>query len=212
MRILTLLLGLLYMTFSCQSQSPSSNIQEDIVVGGPCEGCEALFEYGQRTLASIDTLPAFEENEPKIKVSGTIFQADGKTPAPEIIMYIYQTNRAGIYEKKASDTTYWGQRHGYIRSWLQTDEQGRYTFYTFRPGSYPNRQIPEHIHITVKERGKTPYYLEDFQFDDDPLLTAENRANLSNRGGSGVLELVYKEGILSAQRDIILGSNIDDYR
>ena len=139
-----------------------------------------------------------------------VFQNDGKTPANDVIIYIYQTNRKGIYERKG-DEKGWARRHGFIRGWAQTGKDGRYTFYTFRPGAYPNRNVPEHIHVTVKEPGKNEYYLDDFHFDDDPLLTQAARDRLPNRGGSGISSPQLNAGILTIERDLILGLNIPNY-
>ena len=84
-----LLIGSIYV--SCQTK-------KEKLVGGNCEGCEALLEFGNRTLTPTDTLPFFEEKSPKLKVTGTVFKNDGKTPAPNIIIYIYHTGRNGLYE------------------------------------------------------------------------------------------------------------------
>ncbi|WP_290786687.1 intradiol ring-cleavage dioxygenase [Altibacter sp.] len=195
---------------ACNSQSDKqTNIKTG--VGGPCEGCEAIFEYGDKVLSTIDTLPAFSENEPKLKITGTIFERDGKTPAKDVIVYIYHTNREGIYEQKGNETG-WGTRHGFIRGWIKTDLDGKYTFYTFRPASYPNRDEPEHIHMTVKEPTRNEYYISDIVFDDDPLLTADKRNSLRDRCGSGLVKLKVENNILTAQRDIILGKNIPNYQ
>lgn len=192
---------------SCKSQT--ENIPDQIV-GGGCEGCEAVLEYGNKQLSSIDTLPKFKETEPKLKLSGIVYEKDGKTPAGNVILYIYHTNRAGIYEKKG-DEMGWAKRHGYIRGWIKTGRDGEYTFYTFRPASYPNRQEPEHIHITVKEPDKNEYYIDDIVFDDDPLLTKEGKIDLKNRGGSGIVTPERGNGIMIIERDIVLGLNIPNY-
>ncbi|MEM7297383.1 MAG: hypothetical protein AAF391_03855 [Bacteroidota bacterium] len=128
------LVPLLLVFFSCQGQTEQRN------VGGRCEGCEALLEYGNQLLNPVDTLPGFEENNPKLHVFGTVYQKDGKSPAREIIIYIYHTNTKGIYETKGGETG-WARRHGIYRGWIKTDESGRYDFYTFRPASYPNTII-----------------------------------------------------------------------
>ena len=192
--------------FSCQSQDK----EKGKIVGGPCEGCEAIHEYGKRALMQVDTLPKFDSTDPKLKLTGIVYQQDGTTPAENVILYIYQTNRKGIYEQKG-DETGWARRHGYIRGWVKTGNDGRYTFYTFRPGAYPRRNVPEHIHLTVKEPGKNEYYLDDYHFDDDPLLTQSQRNGLRNRGGSGISRPILEEGILTVERDLILGLNIPNY-
>lgn len=193
---------------SCQSQTKEASTNK--IVGGPCEGCEAIHEYGNKKLSATDTLPAFSENEPKIKITGTVFKKDMKTPAENVILYMYHTNRKGIYETKDGEKG-WARRHGYIRGWIKTGKDGKYTFYTFRPAAYPGRTEPEHIHITVKEPGKNEYYIDDYFFEDDPLLTKSKIDKLNERGGSGIVVPVFENGIFNINRDIYLGKNIPDY-
>ncbi len=192
-------------SLSCQSQDRGAKL-----VGGPCEGCEAIHEFGDKKLLAVDTLPDFAATEPKLKISGTVFQKDGKTPAGNVILYVYHTDRGGIYPTKGGEKG-WARRHGYIRGWVKTGSDGKYSFYTFRPGAYPNRRAAEHIHITVKEPDKNEYYIDDFLFDDDPLLTKNERIRRPNRGGSGIFLPVKDKGILAIKRDIILGRNIPNY-
>ncbi|HNP18503.1 MAG TPA: intradiol ring-cleavage dioxygenase [Fulvivirga sp.] len=193
---------------TCQSQPGKEG--EARHVGGPCEGCEAIYEFGDKLLTPVDTLPEFAAATTKIKITGTVFQKDGHTPAKNVILYVYQTNSKGIYEKREGETG-WAQRHGHFRGWMKTNADGQYTFYTFRPGSYPNTSEPQHIHLTVKEPDKNEYYLDSYIFDDDPLLTKAKRERLDNRGGSGIIKLQSGDSISIAKRDIILGLNIPDY-
>lgn len=206
-KLINILIVLLSVT-SCQSQTKKTDLNK--IVGGPCEGCEAIFEYGNKKLSPIDTLPDFKEKETKLKLTGTVFEKGGKTPAENVIIYIYHTNRKGIYATKGNEKG-WARRHGYIRGWIKTDRTGQYTFYTFRPAAYPNGIEPEHIHITLKEPNKNEYYIDDFVFDDDPMLTQKERNELKNRGGSGIILPTLKGNIPTAKRDIILGLNIPDY-
>lgn len=215
-RYATILLTFSVFSISCQAQvkdnsgprQPSNHKTK--LVGGVCEGCEGIYEYGTKQLSPVDTLPLFEETEPKLKVTGTIVKQDGKTPAEGVILYIYHTNRKGVYETKG-DETGWARRHGYIRGWIKTDASGRYTFYTFRPAAYPDGSEHEHIHVTVKEPDKNEYYLDDYVFDDDPLLTGKSKHRFRNRGGSGIMMPIPENGMVTIHRDIILGLNIPDY-
>ena len=194
---------------ACNAQSSSTN---ERIVGGPCEDCEALLDYQMLSIqpAASTTLPGFIENEPKIKITGTVFHSDGKTPASKVLLYVYHVDRDGIYQ--ASDQPVgWEKRHGQHRAWLETDENGQYTFYTFRPAAYPEVGEPEHIHIYVKEPTTAPYYIDSFLFEDDPLLTREIIDREKRRGGSGIVKLTEEEGVLTANRDIILGLNIPNY-
>jgi protocatechuate 3,4-dioxygenase beta subunit len=111
-------MGLLLTLLSCQSQHEpqTSKLRQ---VGGPCEGCEALYDFGENSLLAVDTLPDFGSTEPKLMLTGTVYQADGKTPAESVIIYIYHTNRQGLYPKSGGETD-WARRHGYIRGWVRT--------------------------------------------------------------------------------------------
>jgi protocatechuate 3,4-dioxygenase beta subunit len=195
-----------------KQQAKKSTPQNEIKVGGRCEGCEAIYEsyVSFDKLSYIDTLPDFNEQGPKIEISGVIYQPDGKTPAAGIILYVYHTDQAGLYSKRGNETG-WGKRHGYIRGWMKTNEQGQYKFYTLVPASYPNSTNPKHIHPTIKEPGKTEYWIDEFVFDDDPLLPGKERNKTDPVGGSGVLKSTMKDGMLRANRDIILGLNVADY-
>lgn len=205
----TLITLLGFTSISCNGQSPKLS-KSDKPVGGACEGCEAVFEFGERDLNPVDTLTGFMFSDPKLKLFGKVYQKDGKTPAGGVILYIYHTDRTGVYPRKGNETG-WGKRHGYLRGWVKTDESGNYAFYTFRPAAYQDRSEPAHIHLTVKEPGKTAYYLDDFLFEDDPLLTPEKKQSFPQRGGSGVFLPIYQDGIFQIKRDIVLGINIPDY-
>jgi len=195
--------ALTIITFSC-------SYPQDKQVGGPCEGCEAVLEFGQKSLSPVDTLADYQEAGTNLKIFGTVYQADCKTPAINVILYAYHTNAQGIYPKKGNETG-WGKRHGYLRGWIRTDDTGRYAFYTKRPASYPNSESPQHVHMTVKEKGYKPYYLSSILFTDDPLLTEKEIKSYKNRGGSGIVTPKVKNGMWMVRRDIILGKNIPNY-
>ncbi|NER11446.1 protocatechuate 3,4-dioxygenase beta subunit [Muriicola jejuensis] len=182
------------------------------LVGGPCEGCEAVFEYGDRRLTPVDTLPDFHSGGQQIKVTGTIYRADGKTPAPDVVLYVYHTDGSGLYSKRG-DEKGWGRRHGYNRGWIKTDQKGRYTFFTIKPGTYPDGTEPAHIHPTILEPDGKYYWLESYYFEGDPLLTEKETHPPSPRGGSnGILRLSMKGNLWVGERDFILGKNMPDYR
>lgn len=218
MKTLHIILSLCFSAFvACSQNKPTTNsknkqVATDIKVGGNCEGCEAIYESPVpfEALGHTDTLPGFKEQGPKIEISGTIFQQDGRTPAPGIILYLYHTDQDGKYSGGSNESE-WSKRHGYIRGWLKTDSNGFYKFYTLVPASYPNTTILKHIHPTIKEPGKTAYWIDDFVFDDDPFLTEKERNKRHPVAGSGVLVTRKEDGILKANRNIILGLNVKDY-
>jgi len=104
---------------------PQNSNKREVLVGGPCEGCEAIHEYGDMRLSPTDTLPDFSETEPKLKITGIVYQNDGETPAQNVILYVYQTNRKGIYPKRGNEKG-WARRHGYIRGWVKTAKDGEH--------------------------------------------------------------------------------------
>jgi protocatechuate 3,4-dioxygenase beta subunit len=181
-------------------------------IGGYCEGCEAIYE-GMPSQLNWETriAPASESGEP-LEASGRIYQLDGKTPAPGVILYAYHTDARGIYPPVPGATGS-ARRHGRLRGWIKTNAQGEYKFVTIKPASYPNTAIPSHVHLIVKEADKNEYYIDDFEFEDDRFLTQQERARRRKIGGSGVVRLKRSaEGVWLAGRDIILGLNVENYR
>ncbi|MBX2961429.1 MAG: intradiol ring-cleavage dioxygenase [Cyclobacteriaceae bacterium] len=188
------------------AQSQSAERQ----VGGGCEDCELMFAGMPSTLSWKTKLaPEDEPGEPLI-ISGTIYKRDGKTPARDVVLYVYQTDNNGLYSPGPKQTL--ARRHGHLRGWVKTDAQGRYEFYTIRPASYPNSQNPQHIHPIIKEPGLSLYWIDEFLFEDDPVLTEQEKARQEKRGGSGIIKLSKNaEGVWIGKRDIILGLHIPNY-
>lgn len=205
-------LGILLLTIIIASCNGQSNSKVERAVGEPCQDCEALMDYKMLNLTpqASDTLPGFSMNNPKIKIAGTVLKKDRKTPAENVLLYIYHTDRNGIYHPSKQPTE-WEKIHGQHRGWLKTGKDGKFSFYTFRPASYPNVPEPEHIHIYVKEPNTKPYYIDSYFFESDTLLTESKKQSLKNRGGSGIIRVEKKGGIWTANRNIFLGLNIPDY-
>ena len=181
--------------FSLSINSQDQNESKFRLVGGPCEGCEAIFEYGNNKLSPVDTLPDFKDEGQKRKIIGTIYQPGGKTPAKDVVLYIFHTNQTGRYAT-IGDETGWAKRHGYIRAWIKTDIDGKYIFYTLKPGVYPTRNAPAHIHATILEPDGKYYWIEEYLFEGDSLLSENEISSKSPRGGSlGILIFEDEENI-----------------
>ncbi len=181
-------------------------------IGGGIDGPDGM-QGAPAELSWQDTSPGWNQRGQRIKLTGTIYQPDGRTPASGIVLYYYHTNTEGRYihnpaVPRSMPPNELGQTHGSIRGWVKTAADGRYEILTVRPGPYPTRDAPDHVHATIKEPGLDAYYIDDFVFDDDPLLTAKERRKLENRCGSGVLRLVKVGDLSVGERDIILGLNI----
>lgn len=182
----------------------------DRKVGSACEDCEMMFDGMPSTPSWQTTIAGPDEPGEPLVISGTIFKKDGKTPAPGVILYVYHTDNKGLYSPAPRQTQ--AKRHGHLRGWMKTDHQGRYEFKTIRPASYPNRKDPQHIHPIIKEPDTSLYWIDDFLFDDDPLLKEKNKSQHEKRGGNGIITLKKNEkGVWVGKRDIILGMNIPNY-
>lgn len=215
MLIIAILLQTGFSTCSQSSQNSNLVARPGAKVGGGCEGCEAIYEcpVAFDQLKNSTELADWQKSGTKLVVSGIVFKADGRTPAPGVVLYVYHTDQTGIYPKRG-DEKGWARRHGYLRGWMKTDEKGQYQFYTLRPAPYPGRKDPSHIHITVKEPDKNEYWIDEYLFDDDPLLTVSQRKMCEDRGGSGILT-IHKDGanknLVKVERNIYLGKNIPNY-
>ena len=166
-----------------------------------CEWCGA--NEAPENLSWKTVIP--DENEPgeTLIITGTVYMVDGRTPAQNIILYVYHTNSEGIYPKKGTETGN-GRRHGYLRSWIRTDENGQYQITTIKPGSYPTRTEPAHIHMTIKEPEKAEYWIDSIIFEGDPLITERYKSRLKKLGGSGITRLTFDNAIWRGERNIIL--------
>ena len=172
------------------------------VIGGPCEGCDWVYDGMPAKLSPVSRIaPANEAGLPLV-IEGTV-KGPRDSAVANVVVYAYHTNHGGIYPAA-------GNRHGTLRGWAITDSQGRYRFDTIRPGAYPERGIPEHVHLHVIEPGGGTYYIDDLRFLDDPLLTQTNRRT-TERAGNGLSMPVRRNGVWHARRDIVLGLNIPGY-
>ena len=180
-------------------------------VGGGCDGCELMFVGMPKNISSVDTSAGWTEKGQKLLVTGKVYKTDGTTPAPNVIIYYWHTDNNGYYvPTKEMDEK--AKRHGHIRGWVKTDESGSYSIYTIKPAPYPNENLPAHIHTSIKEPNvDNEYFIDEFIFADDKLLTSEKRKALENRGGSGIMSVSISGDLLIAKHDIILGLNIPNY-
>lgn len=178
------------------------------LVGG-CEDCELMLEGMPKTISSSLVMASASEPGDRLFIQGTIYKFDSKTPAPGITLYVYHTDNTGKYSR--SDGQVQGRRHGHLRGWVKTDDQGRYAISTIRPASYPNRKDPQHIHAIILEPSGVYYWIDDFLFDDDPLL-GDGRYRPNARGGFGVMKVSRDaKGVWQGKRDLVLGLNVSGY-
>ena len=175
------------------------------IIGGPCEGCELVFEGMPAELGWTARIAPANERGEAMRITGVVRDSQ-KRPAAGVIVYAYQTDAGGVYPKSTT-------RHGRLRGWAKTDASGRYRFDTIRPGGYPNSDIAQHVHMHVIEPGRGTYFIDDIVFSDDPRLTpAARKQYVHGLGGEGLVTPARdKDGVLLVTRDIVLGQNVPGY-
>jgi len=159
----------------------------------------------QKNISWRTVIPSKEELGEKLIVSGTIYLPDGKTPAKDVIVYVYHTNNKGIYPKKGNEKGN-GKYHGYLRGWMKTNANGRYEFETIRPAPYETHDgEPAHIHYTIEHPDYPEYWLTGLWFSDDPRVNSYKDKIERDGGFSNITTLTKDDNnILRGSRNIIL--------
>ncbi|CAN5775625.1 hypothetical protein BH24ACI3_BH24ACI3_00920 [soil metagenome] len=171
-------------------------LRQNGVQDANCEWCGA--RDTPDGVSSRAILAATDEEGERIAIAGTVFAADGMTPAPNTLIYLYHTDANGIYGSGGE------HRHGRYRSWLLTDSRGKYQFETIRPASYPDSTIAAHIHMTITTEKQREDWIDSILFAGDRFITAREREG--RKGGfDPVVKLEMNDkGVLSGVRNIKL--------
>ncbi|MFD1470058.1 protocatechuate 3,4-dioxygenase subunit beta [Hymenobacter caeli] len=136
--------------------------------------------FGESVLQKYDndlTKNARVNGEPigeRIKVMGRVLDESGR-PLPNVLLEIWQANAAGRYVHRAEihdaplDPNFLGGGR------VLTDKEGRYSFYTIKPGAYPwgnhyNAWRPNHIHFSVLGHQLQQRLVTQMYFPGDPLF------------------------------------------
>lgn len=212
------LLILISFLTNCIGQTKPDNQGQNVtkadtekIVGGGCEGCEFMYVGMPEQILAEHTSIGWTEGSQKLMVTGKVFQLDGKTPAPNVIIYYWHTDDKGLYSSN-DQTPAQAKEHGKLRGWVKSDEDGNYTIKTSRPAAYPDQDIPQHIHLSIKEPDIANEYFADLYFDDDPLyLQHKKKYGKADRAGTEILRVVFNGNIQIAEHNIILGLNIPNY-
>lgn len=136
-----------------------------------------------------------------MKISGTVYQPDGKTPAPNTLIYLYHTDIEGYYGRTAEE-----HKHGRYRGWMLTNKDGRYAFVSIKPAPYPVQRFAAHIHMTVTTPTAREDWIDSILFEGDRLISTREREEAGRRGGFNPIVTLKKGdgGLYYATRDIRL--------
>lgn len=149
-----------------------------------------------KTTLSTET----DKGEP-MEISGTVFNADGKTPAANTLIYLYHTDFEGYYGR-TKDV----HRHGKYRGWMLTDKTGRYSFRSIKPAPYPVNRFAAHIHMTLTTEKMREDWVDSILFEGDRLISKNERSQAGLKGGFNPIVSFEKgkDGLLRATRDLKL--------
>lgn len=138
-----------------------------------CAAAESSSLPGESAPPSISVTA---ESEPgrKLLVEGTLYAPDGETLAPGVVLYVYQTGLDGRYSPVGGIPR--------LRGYMKTDANGRYSYRTIRPGSYPNTTIAAHIHTQAWGAGYEPQWNRDLNFADDPFVSENQKRDSAAAG------------------------------
>ncbi|MGH9382517.1 MAG: hypothetical protein ACRD2Z_18210 [Thermoanaerobaculia bacterium] len=122
------------------------------------------------------------EGEPgtPLVIHGRVVAPDGRTPVPGVTVFAYQTDEAGVYFGPDKPGRPWR-----LQGWVVTDATGRFELRTIRPGAYPGRRIPAHVHLSVETPEHGRQWTEELRFADDPMVTTQERRRAADRGRLG---------------------------
>jgi len=192
--IFSVLLAIAVVAFSANSPDASPSYPSTLGGGAPCGSCIAPASLSWKTVV---TSPG-EAGEP-LHISGTIFQPDGK-PANGIVLFIYHTDVTGYYNEKDDAS------HPRLKGWMKTGPDGRYEFRTIRPGPYPHRTTPAHIHAHLYGPQYSERSINDYWFEGDPFITAKELARRKQEGDvPSIISLKRDgEGVWQGVRDITI--------
>lgn len=136
--------------------------------------------FGHDSIGRLDadlTRNGARNGEPlgeRIIVTGRVMDERGR-PVPDTLIEVWQANAAGRYihhvDQHAAplDPNFFGGGR------CVTDAEGRYRFYTVKPGAYPwgnhhNAWRPNHIHFSLFGPSYLTRLITQMYFPGDPLL------------------------------------------
>jgi protocatechuate 3,4-dioxygenase beta subunit len=123
---------------------------------------ERAQEQRPAALASTGRIAPTSEPGRALIVPVQVLGVNG-SPAANAVVFAYQTDAQGLYDKRENGPHSWR-----LRGWARTDGDGRVTFETIRPGSYPNSNNPPHVHFTVFLASGERYHAGELQLSMSP--------------------------------------------
>ncbi len=165
--------------------------------GAPCGSCVAPNNLSWKTVIP----PEKEPGEPLV-ISGKIYQPDGVTAASGMVLFVYHTDVTGYYNKDDDAS------HPRLKAWMKIGADGKYEFRTIKPGAYPHRSTPAHIHAHIYGTGYSERSIDDYWFEGDPRINDQEQAKAGEQGSHPFVVPLRRDadGVWRGVRDIKLQS------
>jgi protocatechuate 3,4-dioxygenase beta subunit len=166
--------------------------------GGPVYPDDKDVGGGARDAPWSATIADASEPGERLILTGTVFGGDGK-PREGVTVYAYHTDANGLYRKKP-----WGRPR--LRGWARTDADAKYEFHTIKPGPYPLRRNPAHIHMTIAVPNQVEWWMPELRFTGDSFLDAGEVEREARQGTFASIRPLERQanGTLRCVRDIRL--------
>ncbi len=127
---------------------------------------DILGPYFRQNAPFRNELPFRESDDKKpIRVVGTVFGSDCKTPIPNVLIDIWHCDENGNYDMQTEEFRCRGRFH--------TNENGDYFFTTFIPPAY-GRVRPKHIHYLVEKTAEHKELVTQLYFKGDERIKPKN--------------------------------------
>jgi protocatechuate 3,4-dioxygenase beta subunit len=177
------------------AQEPLRSISSGFGGRMPCGACRI-----PPKLSNVGTVAPRGEPGQALVIKGRAYEADGRTPAEGVVLFVYQTDASGHYNRQ--DDPFQPR----LRAWLRTGPGGEYEIRTIRPGPYPDHSEPAHLHVHAFGPDRPERFLGDLWFADDPLVNPNVLAHSDREGAFGLVLRPVKlmDGTLQAEHDLRL--------
>jgi protocatechuate 3,4-dioxygenase beta subunit len=150
--------------------------------------------------ADAQIAPAFEPGE-RMQIVFRVVDGVGK-PLVGAKVSAMQADANGHYNPAG-----WNRMTPRLSTLAWTDRDGRIVFDTIRPGPYPSRTEPAHIHFSVRVPGRPPDRGDGFRtlwFEGDPLLTEERRQWAERDAETVIVPIVRDAGRVLAEHTFVV--------
>ena len=147
-----------------------------------------------------------QKGEQPLLVEGQVLQADGKTPAADVVVYVFHTDARGVYNATRGAPPR-------LRGWVRTDAQGRYAYRTIRPAPHPGGRDAARVHTQLWSYEVSAQWGTSLLFADDSRLPVTDRLRSAALGRFGYVCSPRRDaqGVQRCRHDLRVKERGDDF-